>query len=95
MKVLNKEFAYYVRIIFHYTYMLWIYKYFKALCYLQLQVWVNKLPYLIYNSNANACRFLGEKCNLSRFAVCLDTIIPKLEKFIRAFSAEIYKFFFF
>ena len=94
MKVLNKEFAYYVRIIFHYTYMLWISKYFKALFYLQLQVWVNELPYLIYNYNANACRFQGEMCNLSRFAVCLDTIIPKLETFMRTFSAEIYKFFF-
>ena len=31
-------------------------------------------------------------CNLSRFAVCLDTMIPKLEKFMRTFSAEIYKF---
>ena len=49
MNVLNEEFAYYVRIIFHYTYMLWIYKYFEALFYLQLQVWVNELPYLIYN----------------------------------------------
>ena len=35
MKVLNKEFAYYVRIIFHYMYILRIYKYFKALFYLQ------------------------------------------------------------
>ena len=49
MNVLNEEFAYYVRIIFHYTNMLWIYKYFEALFYLQLQVWVNELPYLIYN----------------------------------------------
>ena len=49
MNVLNEEFAYYVRIIFHCTYMLWIYKYFEALFYLQLQVWVNELPYLIYN----------------------------------------------
>ena len=40
--------------------MLWIYKYFKALFYLQLQFLVYELPYLTYNLKANAYRFLDE-----------------------------------